>query len=463
MTPRVKSSSWSSFSNFSFSSGSSSRSNSPALSQRSHPMSSNAPVASNEKEKFLGCFLRGCGNRVDSGHVPRRRIIAPEGFSTSLNNGVRLLWADKHRPTSLSAFLCHTQQALYLKQLISQGNCPHLLLQGPPGAGKKALVVAMLHEIFGEMRAISDNRPFPVQGAPTPKINVPINTSKYHVDINMSSVGSYDKDVLPTIIKELNLSTERVLNSPVVSQTEFGYKVLVIHNAEKLSSDAQLILRRLMDRYGDTCKLILCCNLRDSLDEGLRSRCQVIDVEAPIYEEITEVLNNIAKKEDINLPRVLATRIAYHCKQNLRQAIISLEACKAYQYPFTNDQPVQIGYWEEDIVQIAADMVHEPTPKKLFDTRAKMQSLILDCVPPVLILQKLLEELLLRIDMQLKKLICQWASFYETRMSSGPNAIYQLEAFLAKFMSIYKSHLNLRPRQQFMVENGYSSPKSHLL
>ena len=42
-----------------------------------------------------------------------------------------------------------------------------------------------------------------------------------------------------------------------------------------------------------------------------------------------EVLIQIARKEDFDLPMSFAAKIATKSKQNLRKAIMALEACKA--------------------------------------------------------------------------------------------------------------------------------------
>ena len=56
-------------------------------------------------------------------------------------------------------------------------------------------------------------------------------------------------------------------------------------------------------------------------------------------------------------------------------------------------------------------------------------------------LQGLLKELLAVCDGQLKSEITQVAAYYEHRLQLGQKAIYHLEAFVAKFMAIYKRFL----------------------
>ena len=55
--------------------------------------------------------------------------------------------------------------------------------------------------------------------------------------------------------------------------------------------------------------------------------------------------------------------------------------------------------------------------------------------------QGLLTELVSNCDGQLKAEVTQTAAFYEHRLQTGQKAIYHLEAFIAKFMALYKRFL----------------------
>ena len=76
----------------------------------------------------------------------------------------------------------------------------------------------------------------------------------------------------------------------------------------------------------------------------------------------------------------------------------------------------------------------------MFMLQGLLQELLLNCdgLYIMFMLQGLLQELLLNCDGQLKMEVVQAAAYYEHRLQLGQKAIYHLEAFVAKFMAIYK-------------------------
>lgn len=59
------------------------------------------------------------------------------------------------------------------------------------------------------------------------------------------------------------------------------FLVVVLLEAECLTKEAQHSLRRTMEKYAATCKIILCCESSSRIIEPLRSRCMIIRVPAP--------------------------------------------------------------------------------------------------------------------------------------------------------------------------------------
>lgn len=145
----------------------------------------------------------------------------------------------------------------------------------------------------------------------------------------------------------------------------------------------------------------------------------------------------------MTLPDQLALNIARESSRNVRRALLMLEACHVQKRDgLTADQMVQKTDWELYIRQIAKEITTEQTPQRLLATREKLYELLVNCIPATVILKTLAFELMRNLDDSLKKEITEWAAFYEHRIALGSKEIFHLEAFVAKYMAIYKHYLH---------------------
>ncbi|XP_049412811.1 replication factor C subunit 3-like isoform X2 [Solanum stenotomum] len=349
-----------------------------------------------------------------------------------------MLWVDKYHPKTLEKVIVHQDVAQNLRKLVSEGDCPHLLFYGPSGSGKKTLIMALLRQIFGPSadKVKVENKIWKVDaGSRTIDVELTTLSSTHHVELNPSDAGFQDRYVVQEIIKEM------AKNRPIDTKGKKGFKVLVLNEVDKLSREAQHSLRRTMEKYSASCRLILCSNSSSKVTEAVRSRCLNVRINAPMEEEIVSVLEFIAKKEGLQFPQGFTARIVEKSNRNLRRAVLTFESCRVQQYPFTNNQTIPPMDWEQYVSEIASDIMKEQSPKRLFEVRGKLYELLTNCIPPEIILKRLLFELLKKLDSELKHEVSNWAAHYEHRMRLGQKAIFHLEAFVAKFMSIYKSFL----------------------
>jgi replication factor C subunit 3/5 len=359
----------------------------------------------------------------------------------NVNRAMSLLWVDKHRPKTLDALDFHKPLSAQLKRMVTAGDFPHTLIYGPSGAGKKTRVMALLRELHGPSveRLRAEQRTF--KFGTTQPVELTILTSAHHIELNPSDAGIRDRDVVQEVIKEIAQS------APVIKQTgEDGapapahFKVVVLNEVERLSKPAQHALRRTMEKYVGTCRLLLCCVNPSKVIAPIRSRCVCLRVAAPTHEEVCTVLSAVAHKEGVQLPPRLAMRIATGCERNLRRAILMLEACKVHQYPLSAEQPVQQPDWQLFLSATADEVLAEQSPRQLMKVRGKLFELLSNCIPPDMIMRELVQALMRKIPVAVRHETIHWAAIYEHRMQSGAKHIFHLEAFIARFMSVYKKH-----------------------
>ncbi|KJE88579.1 replication factor C subunit, variant [Capsaspora owczarzaki ATCC 30864] len=267
------------------------------------------------------------------------------------------LWVDKYRPTNLDKLDYNLTLSKQLKHLVSAGDFPHMMVYGPPGAGKKTRVMCLLRELYGPgvEKLKVEHRTFKTPS--DAKLEIITIASNYHIELNPSDAGTQDRLVVQDILKEIASSHQ------LDTQTQRSFKVVVLTEVDKLSKDAQHALRRTMELYVSTCRLILLCNSTSKVLSPIRSRCLGIRIPAPTVPEIVTVLQSIARKEGISVSGDFATRIAESSDRNLRKAILSFEACRVQQYPFVSNQPIQKADWEVYVEQTASEILGEQSPK----------------------------------------------------------------------------------------------------
>lgn len=368
-----------------------------------------------------------------------------------------MLWVDKHRPKSLADLTHHKTTTARLQSLGQDpASLPHLLFYGPSGAGKKTRITCLLKAIFGNgvERLRLDKCTF--QATKSKNVEINMICSNYHIELNPGDAGIYDRQVVQSVIK--GMAENKSLNSgglitgtgAVAAEDESkksnsaGYKVVVLMDVDKLTRQAQAALRRTMEKYSSTCRLILCCNNQSKVIDPLRSRCLGIRIAAPSHDDICCALKKVAADENITLPDELAIGIARESSRNLRRAMLMLETSRvaAGSTVLRADLQIQKTDWELYISQLVNDVLKEQSPSMLMRAREKLYELLVNCIPASVIIKTLAMELIKNLDDEVKHEVIEAASFYEHRIAMGSKDIFHLEAFLAKFMTIYKKYLN---------------------
>ncbi|ONI22112.1 hypothetical protein PRUPE_2G108000 [Prunus persica] len=371
-------------------------------------------------------------------------------------------WADKYQPLCLEDFICNKDKATQLQALARGGACGHFIFEGPPGVGKRTMIWAMLREAFGRdtIHAREEFKAFSLKGEMVGSIEVHVKQSPQHVEVNLSELKGYEKHVIVELMRE---TQDKTTNKALPCGLD-NCRAIILYEADKLSTDALLYIKWLLERYKGCNKVFFCCSDVSKL-QAIKSLCTVVELLPPSKTETVAVLKFIAKQEGIDLPQELAERFAENSKNNFCLAIRSFEATWKKCYPFKENQVILTG-WEDNIADIAKNMIEEQSPKQLYIIRGKLQNLIVHGVCPEFIFQSLVAELKKHLDDSLQDRIESMYDEYNRNdenmfesdkydheeMSKRLNdhsrksikQFLRIEEFIAKFMSCYKGCTNTK-------------------
>jgi replication-associated recombination protein RarA len=191
-----------------------------------------------------------------------------------------------HRPQKLDNFLFHQNTVKLLKQFIdTDSEIPNMIFYGPDGSGKKSCLYTFLEEKYSikttNIKCI--NKIFKINSK---DVEIPYFYSNYHVEIQVSDLSNYARNILPEIIKTIG-STKNIIHN--------GCKILIIHQVHLLDTFTQNMLRRFFEIYNKTCRFILLTKHLNFIIPPLQSRCLLIRFCAPTTLQIKSCIPNFSK------------------------------------------------------------------------------------------------------------------------------------------------------------------------
>ncbi|TYK17490.1 replication factor C subunit 3-like [Cucumis melo var. makuwa] len=297
----------------------------------------------------------------------------------------RYSWGDNYRPKFLEDFICNKKTAIELKEMVKEKGCGHYyIFEGAPGVGKRTMIQAMLREAFGNQSVESE-----MLGS----IEVKVKESSHYVEVNMSQTKGFEKQVIVQLMKESH--------SPLPCN-HANCRGISLCEADQLSNETLMYVKWAIERNKGCTKIFFCCTDASKL-HLLSSVCTLVHLSPPSKQEIVEVLEFIAKQQGFDLSKRLAERIADNSKNNLRQAIRSLEASWKKSQLFDEDENKLLTGWEDDIADVAKKIVEEQSPKQLYIVRGKLKKLIEYDVSPNFIFRTLVDELKKFLDEELQR------------------------------------------------------------
>eukprot|EP01053_Blabericola_migrator_P005767 Blabericola_migrator_1__5766@NODE_2921_length_2208_cov_64_448856_g1831_i0_p1_GENE_NODE_2921_length_2208_cov_64_448856_g1831_i0NODE_2921_length_2208_cov_64_448856_g1831_i0_p1_ORF_typecomplete_len353_score54_28DNA_pol3_delta2/PF13177_6/3_9e23Rad17/PF03215_15/5_4e11RuvB_N/PF05496_12/0_00036RuvB_N/PF05496_12/2_3e02RuvB_N/PF05496_12/2_6e03AAA_30/PF13604_6/0_0012Sigma54_activ_2/PF14532_6/0_062AAA_22/PF13401_6/0_059AAA_22/PF13401_6/1e03AAA/PF00004_29/0_026DUF815/PF05673_13/0_023TsaE/PF02367_17/0_068Arf len=300
-----------------------------------------------------------------------------------------ILWTDRFEPRSLDECDCHQDVQKDLKRMVVNKDIPHIIMYGPAGAGKQTRVRALLRGVYGD----GVGRMKPETMVMESGFTFETMQSPFHTELYASDLGFKDRQCVQQVLKQLASNYNPMTLLPTTSAKNDGaprYRIFVIQEAQALSTPAQAALRRTMELYSSSARLILLTERLSGLMEPLKSRSVCIRVPRPSIKDTVRILTLVCQKAGKTAPdQNRLTEIANMSRCNLRAALLMLQRS----FSFKPSQPLKLSLpkWRQVVMEVCDKVRKSPTVDTVLQVREDLAHMMVKCIPS----QDVLEELFL--------------------------------------------------------------------
>jgi replication factor C small subunit len=309
------------------------------------------------------------------------------------------VWAEKYRPKKLSEVINQRHVVERVKAFVEEKNIPHMLFAGPPGSGKTTIALCIAHELYG-------------------------NSWRQNV-LELNASDARGIDVIRGQVKDF------ARTKPL---GEVPYKIIILDEADNLTSDAQQALRRTMEAFTAVSRFCLICNFSSKIIEPIQSRCAVFRFKALTEADVRKFIERIVKGEKLKITEDGTKAIVEICEGDLRKVANLLQAAASLEKKIDENAIYDVASRAKptDI----KEMLELTLKGKFEDARKKLQDLLLrqglsgsDIISEI---HRQIYSLDVPEDLKIK--LVEKCGEYEFRLSMGGNEFIQLESLLAQFL-----------------------------
>lgn len=302
------------------------------------------------------------------------------------------LWVDKRLSVSscLGGLEFHGLLSDQLRNLCrDRDSFPHLLFYGPSGGGKRTRIIALLRTLFGVgvNKVQVAQKSFKIPNKSTP-VEISVVHSNYHIELNPSDANSGDRHIIQQVLKEISETFQIDVNKSK-QKSKMSWKMVVINEADRMTVDAQNALRRLMESYMISCRLILCCSSLSRITAPIKSRCLIVRVPHPPKSQLLAHLQCVAKEEKVTADESHLKSICEHSGGDARLAVLLMQAAHH------NKGIVLVkNDWEGELDAAIEKLATEQSLANISACKETIQTLLKHNIPPDFILKRTLKFLL---------------------------------------------------------------------
>jgi replication factor C small subunit len=306
------------------------------------------------------------------------------------------MWVEKYRPHKISELVNQKEIVGSITALLKNvSEMPHLLFSGSAGVGKTTLALCLSQQILGA------------------------NWREYTLELNASDE------------RGINMVRERVKKFSKFASLDakIPFKIIILDEADEMTSDAQTALRRIIEDASRYCRFIMIANNISKIIEPIQSRCAVFKFTRISEKEVIAHLKEIAKKEKIKTDDDGLKVICDYTEGDLRHAINLLQASASLGNITAETVKAAAGLAKTKDVD---DVLKLALGGKIVDARNKMIELIKVYGMSESDFLRYLNDSIYKAKVSNLAEISETIAKYDYRVLAGANPEIQLSALLAE-------------------------------
>lgn len=204
-------------------------------------------------------------------------------------------WIEKYRPTLLSEVVGNEETIARLEAIAATGNLPNVILSGPPGTGKTTAMLCLAQQMLGNC------------------------ASEAVMELNASDDRGID-----VVRDKIKMFAKRRVNVPPGT-----HKLVILDEADSMTSAAQQAMRRTMEVYSSTTRFALACNNSNKIAEPIQSRCAILRFSRLTDKQILFRLDHVCQLEGVTATPKGLEALIFTADGDMRNALNNLQSTHA--------------------------------------------------------------------------------------------------------------------------------------
>ena len=215
---------------------------------------------------------------------------------------------EKYRPDTLSDVSGHEDILQTINRFVATNRLPHLLFYGPPGTGKTSTILALARHIYGAK-----------------------NVRQQVLELNASDDRGID--VVREQIKTF-ASTRQIFGGVAGKGDGLGgFKLIILDEADAMTSAAQNALRRIMEKYTANTRFCIIANYTHKLSAALLSRCTRFRFSPLPVLALRRRVDHVVTEEGVRITPGAVDALLKLSRGDMRRSLNVLQACFASSTP----------------------------------------------------------------------------------------------------------------------------------